>query len=137
MDLRKWYRALEMLCQLGAFAAFVFRVVRLLPKATMGIGELIELLPLPAMFIMLSLVFRYLGTPRNTANADKGPLIMAMSAMLQSVNIGGMHLIALTAFAITYILFLISRDPDLKELANGLFGFFLGLEVEKRTRRHH
>ena len=140
-DLKKWYRILELVCQLGALAVFGVRVWFVLPKASMGLGELMQLLPLPAMFIMFSMLFRYLGAddPQPVAGQtdNKSHLIVVITGIMQSVGIEGMHFVALMSLVGVYILFLIFRDPEVKEVAIGLFGFFMGLEAEKRAPKRH
>jgi len=128
--IRRWYRLLEGACQLIAVAALIYRAWDLVIKKQTSVSAVIAILPVPALFLLMSMFFRFLSSAG--ARTGASPFIASILAVFQFLDLTGVHFLVLAVLAVFAVLAAVTDSQQAKELFRFLMGFFAGMQLEKK-----
>lgn len=127
-----WYRVIEVTCQLGGVGAFVYRAITVLPKQSPAVAEYVTLLPIPCLFLLLSLFFRRLS---RVANEDPSPFISKILALIAALDITGIHLFIFIVALAILLSAMVTDSKELKDVTKYVVGLFSGMQFERRREK--
>lgn len=133
IDNSRWYKLFEHFCQFLALITLCYRCFAVLPKQNPTGAEYIAILPIPVMFLLLSLFFQHLSS--RVTKVDPGPFISSILSVIAAADVTGMHLVVLIVLIVIIASSAITGNKDLKEITKYIVGLFAGMQWEKGRGR--
>jgi hypothetical protein len=129
MNLTKWYRIVEALCQFLFVGSLVYACVQTggVPTAP----QLVQHLPVPLTFLASSLIFKLFGAQFSSAYS-MAPLIKTLSDIRGGIGLSPIQILIAGIIVLVGCLAAIKDNSTLKDVLKFLLGLFAGTKLEPK-----